>query len=407
MERKQIDVNKARTQKKKRKALIIVASLLLCVTLVFLVLLLTGKLGQTISFLGLNKNIYVQGQAATIDYQLKGKAITGSIKNTILIVDEGGLTALDEERKWKWHYPYEYENPLLITYNDMAILADLGGQDVYFFDEKGFINQLQFEEGIINVSYNQESKHLMVLHKEIGYKSCLTVYEGVKDGKALFTRKFASHYMISAAMSKDGTQVALSGFIEEAGKASAVISFLKVRDGEPYTSLIYEQKLLPYVGYLDNSVLFALSSDEIIRIVKETTASSKKDEDKILWERNNDSLGLVCANTYNRTYLITAFSEINDNYVSDKTFSIIRIFDSKGQEKLKFTIEGKAKGIETNKDSFIVFTDNNIFMYNIKGKLISDYNLISDLESVSYLNTRVLLVKGKHQMAILDMSGMQ
>ncbi|HOA31579.1 MAG TPA: DUF5711 family protein, partial [Clostridia bacterium] len=132
---------------------------------------------------------------------------------------------------------------------------------------------------------------------------------------------------------------------------------------------------------------------------------SKMDTEKVIWERNADSTGLVCVNSFRDDYLIAAFSEINTNLVSDTTTSLIRIYNNKGEVVRKIELDGKARGISTGKDTFAVYTDHTVYLYNLKGFLISKFNLVSDIQGVSYLDTRVLFVSGQNQMAVVDMSG--
>ena len=366
---------------------------------------MTGAYEKLLSRMGIKGDVYVDPVGVVIDYTPKGRCVSTAVKDTIIIADEDGVTGLDREGKWKWNKFYDLNDPVFETYKNLVLLTDVGGTSVFAFNEEGLLWQLQFDKGIIASYYNEKTKHILVLHNEDEYKTCLTVYDAKNNNKPLFTRKFGAYYMTKADISSDASQLAVSGFYQEAGISTAVISFLRTRDGEVYTTEVFDDNIYPYITYLKDNTLFAASSDQIVRIVRETTASSKKDTEKIVWERNANSVGLVCVNSFNDEYFIGAFSEINTNLVSDTTISVVRVYDTKGEVKKSFEVEGKVKGITTGKDTFAVFSEHSVSMYNLKGVLISKYDLLSNIQSVDYIDTRVLLVAGQQQMAVVDMSG--
>ena len=365
----------------------------------------TGVYEKLMMYFGIKGDEYVEPVANMIDYSPKGESASASLKDTIIIADESGVTGLDVEGKWKWNYVYELFEPVLETYNNLVLLTDLGGYSVFAFDENGLLWHMVFDKGIIAAYYDESTKYFLALHNDEDYKTCITVYDVKKGNKPLFTRKFGAYYMTKADISSDASQMAVSGFYQEAGISTAVVTFLRMRDGEVYTTETFHDNIYPYISYLKENALFIASTDQIVRIVRETTASSKMDTEKVIWERNADSTGLVCVNSFRDDYLIAAFSEINTNLVSDTTTSLIRIYNNKGEVVRKIELDGKARGISTGKDTFAVYTDHTVYLYNLKGFLISKFNLVSDIQGVSYLDTRVLFVSGQNQMAVVDMSG--
>ncbi|NLN05581.1 MAG: hypothetical protein GX166_12370 [Clostridiaceae bacterium] len=402
---KRIDINyerqKRRNTQRKLAAIILVILAVAIVTVMYV----TGAYEKLLMYFGIKGDVYVYPVATMIDYSPKGRSASASINDTLIIADESGVTGLDIEGKWKWNHDYELYEPVLETYKDLVLLTDLGGYSVFAFDENGLLWHMVFDKGIIAAYYDEGTKHFLALHNDEDYKTCVTVYDVKNGNKPLFTRKFGAYYMTKADISSDASQMAVSGFYQEAGISTAVVAFLRMRDGEVYTTESFYDNIFPYVSYLKDNALFIASTDQIVRIVRETTASTKRDTEKVIWDRNADSTGLVCVKSFNDDYLIAAFSEINTNLVSDTTTSLIRVYDSKGETLVKIEVDGKARGIATGKDTFAVYTDHTVYLYNLKGFLISRYNLVSDIQNVSYLGTRVLFVSGQNQMAVVDMSG--
>ncbi len=400
---KTVNINVLREKKRRiiRRNRTIAVILLLAV--IFIVLVLTDAFDKLMTVTGLKADKYVEARGVIIDYKPKGKFICTSINNTIIVIDENGITGLNYEGKWKWNIFYELLNPQVITYNSMVLITDTGGTSIFSFNESGLLWQMQFDQGVIASYYSDSTKHLSVIHKEDKYKTCITVYDTKDDNKPLFTRKFGAYYMMNADISSDASQLCVSGVYSEAGVSTAVISFLRMRDGEVYSTEIFDDKIYPYIKYIDKNILFAANSDEMIKIVRDTTASDAYDSEKVIWERNAQSTALLCIEQYKDKYILAAFSEGNNELVSNTTVSTIRIYKSNGKIEKEFLTDGKIKGIEEGKDTFSIYTDNSVSMYNLSGKCISRYNAVSDIKSISYIGKRTILVSGAQKLAIVYM----
>lgn len=368
-------------------------------------LMATGVYEKFLKLVGVETDRFVEAKGQIIEYQPKGDNICVALKDTIIVVDENGVTGLDEDGKWKWNVFFEFNRPVVTTYSEIALITDVGGTGVFCFNESGLSWHILQDKGVIASYINEETGYLSVIHNEDNYKSCVTVYDIKNDNKPLFSRKFGAYYMMTADISADSSQMCLSGFYSEAGMSTAVLSFLRMRDGEVYTTEIFDDRIYPYIAYLKNNVLLAANSDELVRIVRETTASSSRDTKKVLWDRNANNTALVCLEEYKGQYLVAAFSELNTSLVSEALISTVRIYDSAGKIKKEFIVDGKVSGIEKGKNTIAVFTSNCAYMYNLEGILISKYEAVSDIRNVTYMGERVLLVSGVSKMAVVDMSG--
>lgn len=365
----------------------------------------TGIYEKFLYLIGIRSDHYVEAVGRIIEYQPKGENTCVALNGTIIVVDENGVTGLDSDGKWKWNVFFEFQKPVITTYSEVALLTDVGGTGVFCFNESGLLWHILHDKGVIASYINEKTGNLSVIHKEDSYKTSVTVYDIKNDNKPLFSRKFGAYYMMNVDISSDSSQMCLSGFYSEAGMSTAVLSFLRMRDGEVYTTEVFDDRIYPYIVYLKNNVLFAANSDELVKIVRETTASSSKDTNKVIWDRNANNTALVCLSEYKGMYLIAAFSEINTNLVSDALVSSIRIYDSNGKVKKEFAVDGKVLGIESGKNSIAIYTSTCVYMYSLDGELISKYDAVSDIRNVSYMGERVLFVSGVSKMAVVDMSG--
>lgn len=68
--------------------------------------------------------------------------------------------------------------------------------------------------------------------------------------------------MLAGAVSADGRQLALSGAYSKGGDAAGIVSFLRMSDGEVFTSDA-EDEIYVKMFYADDGRLFAANSDSV------------------------------------------------------------------------------------------------------------------------------------------------
>ncbi len=387
---------RARNKKKRIRAILIGSVLLLILAVV--VFYSVGGYEWFLLRMGW-KDVSVEPSGVFLEYIPTGAYKVAAIGNTILVCDENGVTGLDRDGKWKWQTSFEFRAPTLVANSDYVLLSDVGGTGVYAFGEDGLLWKEIYPDGVIGAFAAAGNQKITVIHQASSYKSAATLLDWKQDNRAVFSRKFGSYYMLTGSVSMDGSQMAVSGVYSESGRSSGAVVFLRTSDGEVFATEEYDGMVYPLAYYLKDNVLYLANSDSVRRVVKASTASSSKDADRVIWDRNAQTTKLLCAATLDDTYFVAVFGEGDEEWSTLSSVSTVCLYDGSGREQRSFQVEGKVLGIRTQKDTIALFTDHVIFVYNGAGQLIGSYDGLSDLESIDFLGTRVLVASGSGRIA--------
>ncbi|PWM20938.1 MAG: hypothetical protein DBX53_07560 [Clostridiales bacterium] len=359
----EMDKRRAAQKRKRRRLLGLIAAVIAAVLLI--VFFAKGGYEKILDFLGIERNIAVTPTITEVACELKGEPVIAGVGGTIIIYDEQGVTGYGSDGKWKWNEACTLENPVVSYCGGSVVYTDSGGTAAYAFGPEGILWRYGSEKKLMAV-FGGASGQICMIHEENEYLSAATIFEYDEKSselRELFTRKFGSHYMLAGAVSPDGRQLALSGAYSKGGDAAGIVSFLRMSDGEVFTSDA-EDEIYVKMFYADDGRLFAANSDSVRVLYHSLTASSEEDSDQEIWNRENGRELLADAVLVNGKYLVAALNSEN----SGKT--VVKGYDTAGKERLNFEISGNIIGMHTAGDAVLLYTDRYIYMYNEKGLLI-------------------------------------
>ncbi len=385
----ELSKRRAEQRKRRRRILILAAAVLAAVLLI--VFFVKGGYEKILDFLGIERNIAVTPVITEIECELKGEPVIGGINGTTMIYDEQGVTGYASDGKWKWNEACTLQNPVVSYCNGNVIFTDVGGTVVYAFGSDGIVWRYGSEKKIKAV-FGGAGGYLCVIHEENEYLSAVTVFENQKNAselKELFTRKFGSHYMLTGAVSPDGKQMAVSGVYSKGGDAAGIVSFLRISDGEIFSSEITEEDAYIKTFYADDGKLFALNSDSVRILYHTLTASSKGDINREIWNRGNGQERITSAVLVNGKYLAAAFGSAE----SEKT--TVKGYDTDGKERLNFEVSGNIIGMHSAGDALLLYTNKYIYLYNEKGLRIGTQEAGFEIKSAACTDSRHVAVYGE------------
>lgn len=359
------EMNKRRETKQSRKTHIILLCVGVSLAVFLIVFFAIGGYEKILDFLGIERDISVTPTVTYVEAEIKGNILLAGNNGTTIVYDEQGVTGYGIDGKWKWHEMCSVSNPAFSNCGDFAVVADVGGTAAYAFDKNGLV----WKHGSGNVikSVFGKGKFVCIIHEENEYLSAATVYEydlKTSSLKELFTRKFSTHYMLTGAISNNGKQMVLSGVFSDGGVASGIISFVRMSDGEIFSGEVTEKNTYVKAFYASDNSVFAVNSDSVRVMYKEMSVSSGKDRENVLWSRNSKQDRVINASLLNDKYILIAIG--NEN--ADK--STVKAFDTAGKESLNLEIEGNIIGMDSEGETFMVYTDSHAYLYNSKGFLI-------------------------------------
>ena len=350
-------------QQKRRRTLLIIAAVLISVILL-IVFFVKGGYETLLDFLDIHRDVSVTPTITEVECSLRGTPVVGGIDGTAIIYDEQGVTGYSPDGKWKWNEACSMVNPVVSYANDCVIFADVGGTVICAFNADGLVWRYGSTNPLISVFGGAD--YICVIQEEKEYLSSVTVFENKKRSelKEIFTRKFGTHYMLTGAVSADGKQLAVSGVYSNGGDAGGIVSFIRMSDGEIFSSENIEHTVYVKLFFAEDGKVLALNSDSLRVLRRSLTASSSGDLNKELWTRNNGQELLRSAVKMEGKYCVAAFGTEG----SDKT--TVRSYDADGKIRLNLELSGNIIGMHSVGDALLLYTEKDIYLYNAKGRLI-------------------------------------
>lgn len=387
--------------KDKKTIAIIIAIAVLLITVI--VLFATGTVERLLAELGVLKIEQVEPEVTFYQHIPKGDGDVYIIEDHILIADNVGVSCYDTDGTWQWEEEINLKSPVFIPDGEEgAVLGDIGGNGIYGFDKEGLTFRYVFDTQIVNVSDSVAEKQIIVIHSADNYLSAATLVDFSSEVKVVATRKFSQYYMMSASVSEDGEQVAIGGIASEGGTTSTVIAFMNMKGYELFTTEKISDEFLPIVSYVDGDNLFAAGGDHLRRIVKNSVSETVEDVNDMLWDRDGGSNKIV-ATVKTEDRFITV-STVDGAETGTEASCTVNIYSSDGSLGDSFNCQGGIKAVKAYGKIITLYSENEIFVYNIYGQLIGTFDGVSQISDVEYISEKTLAVCGTSKVAKVDFS---
>ena len=196
-------------------------------------------------------------------------------------------------------------------------------------------------------------------------QSMLTVYDSNEE--EIFVWKCAKENIISCDVSDNGKLYAVSVLGVDNGSVYSKVYIFNKRDTEPKATFEYKDSAVSSVQFLSNETLFVFGNN-ICQVIKGEKVKENID---------------VSVNTPYKLYI----SDNNTAVVvlskySSTTQKIIKVYNKSGSELFTQEIDGLIKSVSTDGKYTAVLTDENVQIYNTKGKLTGSAVVNTDAEKV-------------------------
>lgn len=395
IEKKEIEKRREVLYKNKKRLIII--GLAVAAVIFLVVFFAVGGYEKILDLFGIERDVEVTPTVLSVEAEIKGTPLLAGKGGVAIVYDEQGVTGYGSDGKWKWHIECSVSNPTFTDCGDFAVIADIGGTAAYAFNKNGAV--WKYGSGNVIKSVFGRGKYICIVHEEKEYLSAATVYEfdaKTSSLKELFTRKFGSHYILTGAISKDCKQMVLSGVFSESGEARGSVSFIRLSDGEIFANEDVNNNIYVRMFYADNNTVFAANSDSVQTFYKSLSVSTDGDKKSELWGRNNMQSSITDVAMVENKYCMVAIG--NDN--AEKT--TVKAFDTSGNEKLNFEVSGNVIGVDAVGDTFLVYTDTHVSLYNSKGFFIGSAEAGFKIEHAVCTDSRNVAVCGEGKMLTIS-----
>lgn len=288
-------------------------------------------------------------------------AHTENLGGKLLIYSKDGATCIDSEGKASWNQSYEMQSPVVAICQNTVAIGDYNGRTIYVANKDSILGTVKTNLPIRDISVSDNGVVAAVL--DDSEVTRIFVYNGNSDTDEPIVQAKAtmnkSGYPIAVTLSPNGKLMMVSYFYVDSGNMKSSIAYYNFgevgsNEADNYVSgYDYSDTVIPYVKFMDDDSSFGVSDDRIIFFdgkEKPTNISSVIFDTRVVAVYNNEEyVGLVHRDT------------------TGTSMFKLDIYNSTGALVSTRLIDFEYTDIIFNKDQVIIYDDNKMEIYTIKG----------------------------------------
>lgn len=343
--------------------------LAIILVVLLLIILAAGQFGG-VTFSTISDHIRTAvagiGSGDGYPYRMNGIEISdaGITNSDLILVYDDTVKVLDSTAKEISNTPHTYDHPVMSCNSGRALIYDVGAKHFRVQSKTRVLYEKELDYIILTGAMGKDGT-VAIASRAKDAQSMLTVYNTKEE--EIFVWKCAKENIISCDVSDNGKLFAVTVLGVDNGSVYSKVYIFKKNDIEPKASFEYMDSAVSSVQFLSNETLFVFGNN-ICQVIK---------GDKV--KENID----VSVNTPYKLY-------ISDNNTavlvlskySSTTQKIIKVYNKSGSELFTQEIEGLIKSVSTDGKYTGVLTDENVQIFNNKGKMCGSANVNTDAEKV-------------------------
>ena len=185
---------------------------LLGVTAAVMVIAAVALLWDSTVFDGLRRSVIYSraekdenGCALLYTYAAEKDNRYAALEGSLILASPNRIPLLGEDRTSRYSADVKFRHSAIVTGGGVAAVYDIGGTEIYMLSPQGLVRQLTAEGEILSCTLNEKGD-LAVTYNKTGYKAGVVVYNA--KGELLFAFNSADRFLMTAAVSRDGRQMA-------------------------------------------------------------------------------------------------------------------------------------------------------------------------------------------------------
>lgn len=299
-------------------------------------------------------------------YRMNGVEIgdAGVTNSDLILVYDDTVKVLDSTAKEISNIPHTYDHPIMSCNSGRALIYDIGAKHFRIQSKTRTLYEKELDYIILTGAMGKDGT-VAIASRTSDAQSMLTVYDSNEE--EIFVWKCAKENIISCDVSDNGKLYAVSVLGVDNGSVYSKVYIFNKRDTEPKATFEYKDSAVSSVQFLSNETLFVFGNN-ICQVIKGEKVKENID---------------VSVNTPYKLYI----SDNNTAVVvlskySSTTQKIIKVYNKSGSELFTQEIDGLIKSVSTDGKYTAVLTDENVQIYNTKGKLTGSSVVNTDAEKV-------------------------
>lgn len=282
--------------------------------------------------------IYLQTYGTAHTVTVYGGADSGNnsymeFAGGVLKYSKDGAAMLNQKGEEVWNQSYQIKNPMIYVFQESAVIADRGGNNIEVFDKKGLKGEIETTQPIEKAVVSGQGIVSAILKGDaepqiICYDATGNILAEVK------TSMNGAGYPIDISLSENGEKLLVSYMLVENGRVTTNVSYYDFGDtgkkAEEYKIVEdkYENMLAPSVFFMDESVSVVAGDDRLLIYKGKTTPKLMKTislSKTIKSVFHNDKyIGLVLNNKGGEGYELCLYNKngkrvLAENFTGDYT----------------------------------------------------------------------------------------
>lgn len=287
--------------------------------------------------------------------------------NLLLKYSKDGASCIDANGEAIWTESFVMKMPKADVSGNYAAIADLNGNEVYIFNDKGKVNNIPMPYKISDIAVAAQGVFVVILEGE--KENYINLYD--RTGDKISERQTTidkSGYPMDIAISDDGKKLFtsymhLEGVVVK--NSLAAYNFGSVGQNENADRLVggypFDSTIIPKVEFLDNNTVCAFSDDRFI-----IYAMKEKSSEKAIINFSSEIKSVV----FNKKYVGAVFeNDVKESKIDGKYEYVLEIYNTNGNKVLSQGIDFEYDNIYMSDSEIIITGGAEVRIYTLKGKM--------------------------------------
>ena len=324
--------------------------------------------------LGVSSNSDVDSAVVDFDYNSTGKVKT--YKDGIARVTDDNLVIMDNIGTQFQSVLTGMNSPQILSGARYVCVFDRGGRRLMVCDSFTVLFDYTFDDNIVDVSMNSNG-YIVVVTESESYKNHCIVFDS--SFKEIYKINSLNRYIVTADISPDNKYVLLSSLYAKDADVIPQVNCYRLDKKEPVWSVDYNGSV---------AVDVKIKNDGTASLLFEWGVSvlNGKGKEKYRYEFGDDILQNYHFGDGKYNVVVTSASQSG--------YSFVTVFDNNGKQVSDTQFDRAVISVDQLGDRLAVLTTDTIYLYDVKGKLISQRENTDDGNTVLFSDRNSLVTVG-------------
>lgn len=364
---------------RRKKITLRVVFMLIAIAIIIVVISLFISLGKAVKKLTDGSSGASKYSCATFQLRNAGSGEIISNGNNIFIYNDGTLSCVRSTGALVWSERIGGTDVRVEAYQSGIVVYEVLGNVIRCFDDTGLLWERTEEAPVRLVELNPSSSNAIICTEP---EDCLSkvIYISTKTKQSvaepLLEKKYTFNYVISAAISPGGKDIAIAELADSADAASTRVSVIDVSSGRSFFSRLLENEVCPYCAFAGESNLAIAGRKNAYIVEKIDTTNARAARFSSLVTLGDSDREVIS--------MITAKNNVALAIGDGDGKSDITVFEVGSGSGRTVSVPRTIKGFMSCLDgTFAVYTQNDFMVFDFEGNKLAICDDKLDIQYIS------------------------